>query len=153
MEVDESPEKGGGLGSVFHPHDWTWRWSLDQGWPLVLFEAILWLRMASFTIYSWLRFLSAGIDSKWEGAPMPDLKYNLLFWFELTRGQVFVWFLSWRGVSHVRQEEQQQLWPMLDTDCAADLTHLMPVGVNTSPFTGEKGCRIRQFAQELIRAT
>lgn len=97
--------------------------------------------MVSFPIYSWLRFLSAGIDYKREGAPMPDLKYNLSFWFGLTRGQVCVWLLSWRGVSHVRQEGRQQLWPMLDTDCAADLTHLMPL-----PFTGETGCGIRQFA-------
>lgn len=73
--VGESPEKGGGLGpapSVFHPDYWTWRWSLDQGWPLVL-----WSRIASFIVYSWLRLLSAGIDYKWEGAPMPDLKHNL----------------------------------------------------------------------------
>lgn len=79
---------------------------------------------------------------------MPGLKHNLLFWLGLTKGLVCVWLLSWRGVSHVRQEGWQQLWPMLDIDFAVDLTHLMSLGVNTPPFTGETGYGIRQFAED-----
>lgn len=93
MGVGESPEKGGGLGpapSVFHPDYWTWRWSLDQGWPLVL-----WSRIASFTVYFWLRLLSAGIDYKWEGAPKPDLNTTfILVWANQRSGLCVASFLE-----------------------------------------------------------